>query len=341
MDMLGLPVRWPIVGAPMAGGPSTPALAAAVSGAGGLGFLAGGYLTAEVLERQIRELRQLTGSPFGVNVFLPQKPDVDHVALDAYLQSLLPDADAFGVEVVPSWDDDGWPGKLELLLSDPVPVVSFTFGCPSPEVVRRLQEVGSRVVVSVTTPADASTAAGAGADAVCAQGIEAGGHQGTFGDETAPDTGWGLLALLTAIRHTVETPVIAAGGLMTASDVAAVIRAGALAAQLGTALLRCPESGASDMHKSALSDPSFNETAITRAFSGRRARGLVNAFMRAHPDAPSAYPYINNATRALRHEAVARRDPHATNLWAGQGYRLAEDRPAAEIIASIGAEVTT
>jgi nitronate monooxygenase len=119
--------------------------------------------------------------------------------------------------------------------------------------------------------------------------------------------------------------------------VAAALRAGAVAAQLGTALLRCPESGASDVYKAALSDPSFTETAITRAFSGRRARGLANAFMAAHPEAPSAYPHINNATRALRRAAVARHDPHATNLWAGQGFALAKDLPAAEVIATIGA----
>jgi nitronate monooxygenase len=216
--------------------------------------------------------------------------------------------------------------------------VSFTFGCPAPEIVSRLHEVGSQVVVTVTTPAEASMAADAGADAVAAQGIEAGGHQGTFLDDTAPDAGWGLLALVTAIRHQVQVPVIAAGGLMTGADVAAVVRAGAAAAQLGTALLRCPESGASEVHKSALTDPTFGETQITRAFSGRRARGLVNDFMRAHPDAPSAYPHINNATRALRRQSVARGDPHGTNLWAGQGFRLAQDRPAAEVVAAIGSE---
>ena len=132
--------------------------------------------------------------------------------------------------------------------------------------------------------------------------------------------------------------MVAAGGLMTGADVAAVVRAGAVAAQLGTAFLLCPESGASAAHQAALADPSFSGTAITRAFSGRRARGLVNDFMRAHPDAPSAYPEINNATRALRRQAVARGDPQAINLWAGQGFRLAQARPAAEIMATIGSE---
>lgn len=337
-DLLGLTLGWPIVGAPMAGGPSTPRLAAAVSSAGGLGFLAAGYLSPDVMERQIEELRQLTPSPFGVNLFVPGSPDVDRDALDEYLASLRAEAEALGVDLVASWDDDGWEEKVAVLSRDPVPVASFTFGCPPPPIVRQLQEVGTKVVVSVTTPDEAALAHQAGADAVGAQGIEAGGHQATFDDATAPEAGWGLLALVTAIRRRLPIPVIAAGGLMTGEDVAAVIRAGASAAQLGTALLRCPESGTSEVHRSALTDPIFTRTTITRAFSGRRARGLENDFMKAHPDAPSAYPHINNATRALRREAVARHNPHAVNLWAGEGYRLARDRPAAEIVAAIGSE---
>jgi len=338
MDLFGLPVRWPIVGAPMAGGPSTPALTASVSRAGGLGFLAGGYLSAAALEQEISAVRALGATGFGVNLFVPGNAEIDEVALETYVASLRPEAERFGVDVAPSWDDDHFSEKLELLMRSPVPVVSFTFGCPSSEVVARLHDIGTRVVITVTTPTEASVASTVGADALCAQGIEAGGHQGSFADDAAPDSGWGLLALVTAILHEEQVPVIAAGGVMTGAAVAAVVRAGAVAAQLGTALLRCPESGASEMHKDALADPRFTSTSITRAFSGRRARGLVNAFMRAHPDAPSAYPHINNATRALRQAAVARRDPDATNLWAGQAFRLAQARPAAAIIATIGAE---
>jgi len=191
MELLGLSVRWPILGAPMGAGPSTPALAAAVSDAGGLGFLAGAYLTAEAMEQQIGDLRDMTAAPFGMNIFVPQSPDVDQIALDAYLESLRAEAEALGVEVVPSWDDDGWSDKVEIATRHRIPVVSFTFGCPAPEIVSRLHEVGSQVVVTVTTPAEASMAADAGADAVAAQGIEAGGHQGTFLDDTAPDAGWG------------------------------------------------------------------------------------------------------------------------------------------------------
>jgi nitronate monooxygenase len=342
MDLLGLSVRWPLVGAPMGAGPSTPALAAAVSGAGGLGFLAGAYLQAEALAHEIAETRGLGASTFGVNLFVPGEPYVDEAALRAYIETLRPEAEAFGVDLVPTWDDDDYPDKVELLVHDPVPVVSFTFGRPAPDVVLRLHQAGTQVVMTVTTPAEAAAAVDAGADALCAQGIEAGGHQGTFDDDAASatgiGTGWGLVALVRAIGHERRIPVIGAGGLMSGADVATVVGAGAVAAQLGTALLRCPESGASEMHKSALADPAFTATAITRAFSGRRARGLVNAFMVAHPDAPSAYPYINNATRSLRRAAVARHDLHATNLWCGEGFALARERPASEVIAAIGAE---
>ncbi len=180
---------------------------------------------------------------------------------------------------MPSWDDDHWHEKVELLTQDPVPIVSFTFGCPPPEVMSRLHRAGSRVVVTVTTPAEAAAATEAGADAVCAQGIEAGGHQGTFDDDTASDSGWGLVALVRAIRHEVQVPVIAAGGLMTGAGVAAVIDVGAVAAQLGTALLLCPESGASEVHKSALEDPAFGATchhACLQRSAGTRARQPVH-----------------------------------------------------------------
>jgi nitronate monooxygenase len=336
VDLLGLPLRWPIIGAPMAGGPSTPELVAAVGDAGGLGMLAAGYRAGDALAHDIAEVRGRTRAPFGVNVFVPQDPVVDEAAVAAYLATLEPEAEDFGVDVVASWDDDGWDDKLRRLTDDPVPVVSFTFGCPDRSVITRLRQAGSRVVVTVTDPDEARTAAGAGADAVAAQGIEAGGHQGTFRDDLPLTDGWDVLSLVGAVRAAVEVPVIAAGGLMSGSEVAGAIGAGAAAVQVGTALLRSPECGASEMYKAALVDPAFAATAMTRSFSGRRARGLVNGFMRAHPGAPSAYPQINNATRALRREAARRGDPDAVNLWAGTGHRRAEERPAGDIIASIG-----
>jgi nitronate monooxygenase len=338
MDLLGASVRWPLVAAPMAGGPSTPALAAAIGDSGGLGFLAAGYLTADAMRAEIDEFHRLSPAAFGVNVFVPQLGAVDAPALDAYLESLRAEASALGVDVVASWDDGEWSAKIAALIADPVPIVSFTFGCPEREIIRQLQEAGSRVVITITSPDEALVAADFGCDAVCAQGFEAGGHQSTFVDGTDPGRTWGVCELVRATREAVSIPIIAAGGLMTGYSVAEVLRCGAIAGQLGTAFLLTPESGAPEVHKRALVDPGFSGTAITRAFTGRRARGLVNDFMRNHPDAPSAYPQINNATRALRRAAIDRGDPHGTNLWAGTAHDQARAAPAGEILRRIGAE---
>ena len=323
----------------MGGGPSCPVLAAAVSDAGGLGFLAAGYKTADEVAAEITATKRLTEAPFGVNVFVPYRPPVDEAALERYLAELAKDASSLGLSLGTSgWTDDEWAAKLDVLLRDPVPVVSFAFGCPSREVVSELQQVGSRVVVTITTPRDVVTATEAGVDALCCQGIEAGAHRGGFTDDERDD-GFGLLALLGATRSVTDLPLIAAGGLMDGRDVAAVLAGGAEAAQLGTAFLRSPESAANDTYKAALADGQFELTAITRAFSGRRARGLVNRFMLEHPDAPAAYPQINSATRPLRGDAARRGDPHGLSLWAGQGYQRAETRAAGEIVEQIAASL--
>jgi nitronate monooxygenase len=308
-----------------------------VSDAGGLGFLAAGYLTAEQLALDISATRRLTDSPFGVNVFVPSRPAVDRRALDRYLATLTEDAEAHGVSLGSAgWTDDEWTAKLDVLQRDPVPVVSFAFGCPSRDIVSELQRLGSRVVVTITTPRHVSIATAAGVDALCCQGIEAGAHRGGFTDDERDD-GFGLLALLGAVRSATDLPLLAAGGLMESRDVAAVLAAGAEAAQLGTAFVRSAESGAHDTYKAALVDPQFEHTAITRAFSGRRARGLVNRFMTEHPTAPAAYPQINAATRPLRAAAAERGDPHGMSLWAGQGHRRARSLPAGEIVERVSA----
>jgi nitronate monooxygenase len=324
--------RFPIASAPMAGA-SGPALAAAVTAAGGLGFLAAGYKTAEALRGEIAEVRALTGGPFGVNVFVPSGPGADAAALHAYRERLRPEAEALGVPLgEPQWNDDDWEAKLALLLDDPVPMVSFTFGRPGRETVAALRDRGTLVAITVTTPEEAELAAEAGAQALVAQGIEAGAHRGAFTD--GPDLE--LTPLLKAVCG--HLPVIATGGLMTGRDIAAALDAGAVAAQLGTAFLRCPESEAPAAHKAALATDA--ETAVTRAFSGRRARGLVNRFLLAHdPHAPAAYPQIHNMVSPLRKAAAARGDAGRMALWAGTGHRQAEDRPAAEIVARLAGEL--
>jgi len=331
-------VREPVILAPMGGGPSRPELVAAVSNAGGLGFLAAGYKTAAEMRAEILSTRQLTAEPFGVNVFVPSSPSVDAGALAEYLGDLEAAASDLGVELgSASWNDDDWDAKLAALLADPVPVVSFAFGAPTREQVAELQRVGSRVVVTVTAPSDIETALTRGVDALCVQGIEAGAHRGGFTDDDAVD-GYGLLALLGIARTKTDLPLLAAGAVMDGRDLAAVLAAGAVAAQMGTAFLRSDESGAHPLHQQALASPEFTTTALTRAFSGRRARGLHNRFMAEHPSAPVAYPQINGATRPLRAEAARRGDPHGMSLWAGQGFRRAEARPAGEIVERVLAE---
>ncbi|MFI2367178.1 nitronate monooxygenase [Streptomyces sp. NPDC018833] len=335
--------RHPIVQAPMAGGASCPRLAAAVSDAGGLGFLAAGYKTADGMYQEIKQIRTLTARPFGVNLFMPQPGTADPAAVDVYRQQLAGEATWYETPLgdTDAGRDDGYEAKLAILLDDPVPVVSFTFGCPSRDALASLGAVGTLTVVTVTTPEEAQVAERAGADAVCVQGIEAGGHQGTHRDDPDADgSGIGLLSLIPLVREAVRIPLVAAGGLMRGAQIAAVLAAGASAAQLGTAFLVCPESGANALHKQAMTNPVFVRTELTRAFSGRPARGLVNRFMREHgPYAPAAYPEIHHLTSGLRKAAAKAGDPQGMALWAGQGHRLARELPAGQLVEVFAAEL--
>jgi len=315
----------------MAGGPTTADLVIAAARAGALGFLAAGYKTPAAMAAEITAVRAATAEPFGVNVFVPGPPYPDAGALARYLDSLGPGPGAA------SWDDDGFDGKVAALLADPPAVTSFTFGCPAAGVISALQDAGSLVAVTVTSPAEAALATAAGADALCVQGYEAAAHRGAFVNDDAPGRDYGLLSLIGAVAAVTGLPQIATGGIMSPRQVRAVITAGAVAAQCGTAFLRCPESGAHPRYKAALADPRYTATMLTRAFSGRLARGLVNQFIRDHQDAPAAYPEINNATRPLRAAAAAEGDTERMSLWAGQGYRSATEQPAGEIIERLSA----
>ncbi|MCK8676909.1 MULTISPECIES: nitronate monooxygenase [Streptomyces] len=333
----------PIVQAPMAGGASRPELAAAVSEAGGLGFLAAGYKTADGMYQEISRLRTLTARPFGVNLFLPQPGHADPAAVEVYRNQIAGESAFYETPLgdPDSGRDDGYEAKLAVLLDEPVPVVSFTFGCPSAEALAALAAAGTRTIVTVTSVEEAQAAQRAGADALCAQGVEAGGHQGTHRDDPENDgAGTGLLTLVALIAEAVPLPVIAAGGLMRGGQIAAVLAAGARAAQLGTAFLVCPESGANALHKRAMTDPLFTRTELTRAFSGRPARGLVNRFMSEHgPYAPAAYPEVHHLTSTLRKAAAAAGDPQGMALWAGQGHRLARELPAAQLVDVLAGEL--
>ncbi|MGW3626079.1 nitronate monooxygenase [Streptomyces sp. NPDC000880] len=335
--------RYPIVQAPMAGGASCPQLTAAVSDAGGLGFLAAGYKTADGMYQEVKQVRGLTGQPFGVNLFMPQANTADSAAVEVYRHQLAGEASWYETLLgdPDSGRDDGYEAKLAILLDDPVPVVSFTFGCPTADVLDSFAKAGTFTVVTATTPEEALAAQWAGADAVCVQGVEAGGHQGTHRDDPATDgSGLGLLSLVALVREAVQLPIIAAGGLMRGGQVAGVLAAGAVAAQLGTAFLVCPESGANALHKQAMTNPVFVRTELTRAFSGRPARGLVNRFMREHgPYAPAAYPQVHHLTSPLRKAAAKAGDPQGMALWAGQGHKMARDLPAGRLVEVLVAEL--
>ncbi|TCP54871.1 nitroalkane oxidase [Tamaricihabitans halophyticus] len=324
----------PVLVAPMAGGPSTPDLVSGAAEAGGFGFLAGGYLTAEALREQINATKASAGDRYGVNLFVPGENST--VDTTGYRELIRATADRYQTEPgEPRWDDDGYPDKLEVVLAERVPVVSFTFGLPAASEVARLHDAGSFVVCTVTTPAEARAAAEVGADALCVQGFEAGGHRAVFVDDGhSPGGGqlYGLLAALRLIRAQTELPLIAAGGLAHGADVAAVLTSGAVAAQLGTAFLRCPEAGTAPTQRAALA-AGGRPTEFTRAFSGRPARGLRNDFMTAHEAAaPPAYPQLHWMTRPVRAAAGAAGDPEAMSLWAGQAYQLGEDAPVGAVL---------
>jgi nitronate monooxygenase len=326
----------PIVLAPLGGGPSTPALAAAVSEAGGLGFLAAGYRTPDAVRSEIAELRELTSRPFGLNIFVPGPASGDAAALERYAAALGDEADRLGVELgEPRYDDDGWEDKLTLARDERVPVVAFTFGCPHASVTRQVQADGCAVWVTVTTPAEAVAASDAGADVLIVQGVEAGGHRGSYDGEAPGDIG--LLALLQLVRAVTDLPLVATGGIATGRGVAAVLAGGAAAAQLGTAFMCTPEARTSEAHREAFRRSARTE--LTRAFTGRTARGIENRFMRDHEDeAPHAYPEVHNLTARLRAAARERGDADAFNLWAGQAYPLAEELPAGELVRKLADE---
>ena len=326
--------RCPVVVAPMAGGPSTAGLVIAASAAGALGFLAAGYKTAAAMRAEMDAVEAGSAAPYGVNVFVPGAP-TDPAALEDYLAQLEPDAAALGVAPGrPEWSDDDWDAKLAALLAHPPAVASFTFGCPEAGVIAALRAAGSAVWVTVTTPDEAALAASRGADGLCVQGPEAGAHRGTFSAGAGPAE-VPLRRLLADVAAVASLPLVAAGAIMSRQDVTSALAAGAVAVQCGTAFLRCLESGAHPLHKAALADPLFPGTAVTWAFTGRPARGLINRFMLDHPDAPPGYPEVHFATRPLRAAAAAAGDTSRMNLWAGEGYRAATTRSAAEIVAML------
>jgi len=328
----------PIVLAPLAGGPSTPELAAAVSNAGGLGFLAAGYLSAAELGDRRRRTNELTERPFGVNVFVPG-PAGDQARVREFAAEIEGRVSGVGADLgEPRHDDDDWDAKIDYLLGAPVAVASFTFGIPGEDVIAGLQARGTEVWVTVTSLDDARRAAAAGADLLVVQGYEAGGHRG--GTSDAPEEAVGLIALLQLITARLATPVVASGGIATGQAIAAVLCLGARAAALGTAFLDSAEAATAPAHRSALHLDA--PTRLTRAFSGRTARGIENDFLRAHSaSAPAAYPEVHHLTSPMRKAARQAGLADYVNLWAGQAYPLTAAAPAADLVRDLWDQART
>ena len=329
----------PVVLAPMAGGPSTVPLAAAVAEGGGFPFLAGAYLSPEQLRADIRELGSLTRAAFGVNIFAPSPDEPGMLeAAQAYAARLAPWAAAAGVPLgSPRWEDDHFAGKVEVLVDEAPPVVSFAFAWATAEVVDRLQAAGSEVWVTLNEPDEVEWARALGVDGVVAQGWEAGGHRGGPADTGGEQPG--VRDLVRAIRLGSDLPLRAAGGLMSGADAAEVLSLGASAAVFGTAFLACPEAGTATVHAHALSHR--EGTVVTRAFTGRSARALRTTWTEVFtPSAPAAYPHVHHVTAPLRSHGKSTGEPELVHLWAGTGHAAVRALGAADLTRLLRSEVS-
>src|SRR5215218_8247608 len=339
-----LGIKHPIVLAPMAGGPTTPNLVAAVSNAGGLGSLGAAYLPPETLREQVREIRSLTDAPFGVNLFVPTPFEAEPEEIERANVLLGPYREELGIESpeVPSSFEESFDDQFEVVLEERVPVFSFTFGVPREEQLRRLRDAGAITVGTATTVREGLRLEESGVDVIVAQGGEAGGHRGTFlGDFR--DALIGTMAIVPQMVDALSVPVIAAGGIMDGRGLAAAIVLGAEAAQMGTAFLACEESGTHPEFKKAVLGAAEDETAVTRVFSGRAARGIKNRFLvevGEHEEELPPFPVQNALTRDVRATAQRQGHPEFMSLWAGQAAQLASPATAAQIVEGVvdGAE---
>jgi nitronate monooxygenase len=337
-----LKLTHPIIQAPMAGGGDTPRLVAAVGEAGGLGSIGAAYLTPEQIVETGRAIRSLTSRPFGINLFAPMR--VPQVPTDARRAAEL--VAAFFAElglpppVPPSPPADAFADQLAASLETGATVFSFTFGTLPEKAIEAVKGRGLFLAGTATTVEEAIALEKSGVDAVVTQGSEAGGHRGTFASDFESSM-VGTLALVPQIRDAVRVPVVASGGIMDGRGIAAVLALGAGAAQLGTAFLTTEEAGIPQAYKEAILGARDDATRLTRAFSGRPARGIVNRFMQhveRDPQAILPFPLQNALTRPLRTAAAKAGRAEFLSLWAGQGTRMARRQSAAELVARLAGE---
>ena len=335
-------IRLPIVQGPM-NGASPPCLVAGVSNAGGLGSLAAALFSAEQLVQKVEEVRALTRAPFNVNLFVLRKGAIPEEKIADSLRRLTPIHLKLGLAPPqrPAFFSEDFDEQFEALLETPPPVASFTFGLLQASEMARLKKTGVYVIGTATTVAEALAWQQAGADAVCAQGYEAGGHRASFlGD--FEQSAIGTMALLPQISQAVAIPCIAAGGIMDGRAIGCALTLGASAAQVGTAFLTCPESGIGEFWREALAKSRDDSTRLTRSFSGRWARGIVNEYMetmRDHESDQPDYPYQNALTMPLRRAAALAGNEQFSSLWAGQGAPLGRPMSVASLMELLEAEL--
>lgn len=341
-----LGLNCPIIQAPMAG-VSTPALAAAVSNAGGLGSLGLGAAGVDGARQMLHQTRQLTGGAINANLFCHRPATADADKQARWLDRLTPEFARYSAtppdtlsEIYTSFAADD--AMLDMLLNEAPAVVSLHFGLPDAARIAALKDRGILLLASATSLAEARACADAGIDAIVAQGWEAGGHRGCF-DENAPDAQLGTFALTRLLVQELDLPVIAAGGIMDGAGIRAALELGAVAAQLGTAFITCDETSANAAYRQALASEAAQNTVMTRAISGRPARCLSNRFTAWGAEVPDAevpdYPITYDAGKALNAAASAAGEPGYGAQWAGQGAPLARPMPAAELMATLMQEL--
>jgi nitronate monooxygenase len=334
LERLG--IRHPVVLAPMGAGPGTPELAAAVSNAGGFGALGAAYLTPAEITEAVRRTRALTDRPFSVNLFVgaSEERTVDPGPMLELLGEIHKEL-GLPPPLAPAPKADPFPNQLQAVLDARPAAFSFTFGIPDREALHALRSRGIAIIGTATTVEEGRLLVEAGVDAIAVQGVEAGAHRGTF----AASFEASMVPTLDLVRAIAPfAPVIASGGIMDGRDLARMLANGAVAAQLGTAFLRCPESGASPPYKRAIQMAASDTTVVTRAYSGRPARGLVNAFItrlsgKEHTILP--YPLQNALTRPMRKAAATRGNAGFLSLWAGQGVARSREMPAGDLVATL------
>jgi nitronate monooxygenase len=334
----------PVVQAPMAGGPSTPELAAAVSNAGGLGSLAVEYVAPAQIEKDIARVRQLTDRPFAVNLFSPDADQSLSGDFDSVAGFMRQFHEKLGIAppVPPKSSGEKFEEQIEVILRARVSIVSFTLGTLPAAIMERLKRQSTYVMGTATTVEEARLLEKTGVDAVVAQGSDAGGHRGTFTTE-AESVLIGTMSLVPQIVDAVSIPVLASGGIMDGRGIVAVLALGASAAQMGTAFLVSDEAGSNAAAREALLRSREDQTTITRAFSGRPARGLHNDFINAWDSAglkPLSFPWHNALTRPMRSAAAKAKNAELQSVWAGQGLRMLRKGSAASIMSQLRNEIT-